>query len=154
MGKRQKDYTTVTPYLTVVGVEKAIDWYGRAFGAVPGRILQMSDGVVAFAEMRIGDAFVMLCDESPIFDNHGPAALGGSPVSIHLYVDDADAAFAHAKSHGATPKQEPADQFFGDRSGTLEDPFGYTWTLSTQFEAISDDELQRRWLAVRDEMSG
>lgn len=144
----------MTPYLTVAGVMTAIDWYAQAFGAVPGRILQMPDGVVAFAEMRIGDAFVMLCDESPAFQNQGPLAMGGSPVSIHLYVDDVDTVFAHAVSLGATAKQAPEDQFFGDRSGALADPFGYTWTLATQVEALSEEELQKRWLVIRDDMGG
>jgi PhnB protein len=140
-------YHSVTPYLMVRGAAKAIDFYGRAFGAEEIMRLE-SDGKVGHAEVRIGDSVVMLADEHPELGFVGPESLGGTSGSILLYVDDVDDAFRRAIDAGATEVREVQDQFFGDRSGTLKDPFGHLWTLSTRIEEVSPEEMQRRYQAM------
>jgi PhnB protein len=126
-------FHTVTPYLAVRGAAQAIDFYRRAFGAEEVVRMPMPGGdKVMHAELRIGDSRLMLADEFPEMGGEkSPAALGGSGVTIHLYVDDVDATFARAVGAGATAKAPPADMFCGDRFGKLEDPFGHVWSIAT-----------------------
>ena len=141
-------YHTLTPYMTVRNARAAIDFYKRAFGAEKVLLLDMPDGSVAHAEIRIGDSFVMLSEESETWGTKSPLALGGSPMFLMAYVPDVDAGFRRAIDAGATEVRPVADQFYGDRSGTLKDPFGHQWTLSTHVEDVSEAEAQRRMEAA------
>jgi PhnB protein len=137
-------YHSATPYLIVKGAAEAIDFYKRAFGATES--LRMADpkGGIAHAEIKIGDSVIMLADEHPNMGHRGPRSLGGSSVSIMLYVADVDGTFDRAVKAGAKAQRPVANQFYGDRSGTLEDPFGHIWTISTHVEDVAPDELKRR----------
>jgi PhnB protein len=137
-----------TPYLCVRGGAAAIEFYTAAFGATELMRLAEPDGRIGHAEIRIGDATIMLSDEYPEMDVVSPQSLGGTPVLIHLYVEDVDALFARAVAAGAIVKRAPADQFYGDRSGTLVDPFGHRWMLATHKEDISSGEMQKRYEAL------
>lgn len=137
-------YHTVTPYLIVSDAARAIDFYKKAFGATESYKLMMPDGRLGHAEIRLGDSLVMLSDEFPEFGGKAPQTLGGSPVSIHLYVEDVDAFFKHALAAGATERKPVMDQFYGDRSGQLEDPFGHLWWVATHREDVAPDEMQKR----------
>jgi len=141
-------YSTATPYLIIKGAAEAIEFYKRAFGAT--EMLRMADpqGRVGHAEFRIGDSVIMLADEHPAMGYRGPRALGGSSVSILLYLDDVDTVFERAVKAGAKALRPVADQFYGDRSGTLEDPFGHVWTIATHVEDVPPEELKRRAEAV------
>jgi PhnB protein len=137
-------YRTATPYLIIKGAAEAIDFYKRAFGAT--ELLRMADpqGRVGHAEIKIGDSVIMLADEHPAMGYRGPRSLGGSSVSILLYLENVDAVFERAVKAGAKAQRAVADQFYGDRSGTLEDPFGHVWTVATHVEDVPAEELQRR----------
>ncbi len=137
-------YRTVTPYLIIKGAAEAIEFYKRAFGA--SELLRMADpqGRVGHAEIKIGDSVIMLADEQPAMGYRGPRSLGGSSVSILLYLEDVDAVFERAVRAGARAQRPVADQFYGDRSGTLEDPFGHVWTVATHVEDVPAEEMQRR----------
>ncbi|HWX68323.1 MAG TPA: VOC family protein [Steroidobacteraceae bacterium] len=137
-------YRTATPYLIVKGAADAIEFYKRAFGAT--EMLRMADpqGRVGHAEIKIGDSVIMLADEHPAMGYRGPRALGGSSVSILLYLEDVDSVFERAVKAGAKALRPVANQFYGDRSGTLEDPFGHVWTIATHVEDVPPAELQRR----------
>jgi PhnB protein len=138
-------YHSVTPYLIVDGAAEAIRWYGQAFGATEALRLPVPDSDrLAHAEIRIGDSVVMLSDEWPDMDMLGPASRGGATASMMIYVEDSDAVFARAMAAGATQERPVETQFYGDRSGTLIDPFGHRWTISTHVEDVPDDEIQRR----------
>ncbi len=137
-------YHSITPYLALRDAKSAIDFYRRAFGAELVMKLDMPDGSIAHAEIRIGDSIVMMSEENAEWGSKSPLALGGSPVFLMIYVADADAAFAKALAAGATQVKPVEDQFYGDRSGTLKDPYGYQWTLATHFEDVSAEEGQRR----------
>ena len=139
----------VIPYLYIKGAAKAIEFYTRAFGAreTYARITD-GDGRVGHAEITIGASTLMLADEHPEIDARGPQHYGGSPVSILLYVDDVDALFKQAVAAGGTEVRPVTDQFYGDRSGTLKDPFGHSWHLSTHKEDVSQEELNRRMAAL------
>jgi len=141
-------FHTVTPYLTIKGVQNAIDWYVAAFGAIEGRSLKDSRGLVAYAEIKIGDSWIMLNDEDPMFGTQGPETIGGSPVMLHLYLPDVDVAMNRALRAGAKLQKPIANQFHGDRSGIVSDPFGYHWVLATHVEDVSSEELMRRWASV------
>ncbi len=141
-------YHSVTPYLGQRDCTAAIAFYERAFGAVQTLRLDAPGGRIAHAELRIGDSVLMLSDEQPEWGNRSPATLGGSPVSLMIYVPDVDAAFARAIAAGGTQVRAVQDQFYGDRSGTLVDPFGYQWTLATHVEDVSDEEVRRRMAAL------
>jgi PhnB protein len=143
-------YHSVTPYLTIRGADAAMKFYAAAFGAEVTCRLDMPDGSVAHAEFRIGDSVVMLADENPAWGSTSPQSLGGVTGGVMLYVPDADAAFERALAAGATVKFPLADQFYGDRSGRVVDPFGHHWTLSTRVEEVPLAEMQARmdaWLA-------
>jgi len=135
-------YASVTPYLIVRGAAKAIDFYQRAFGAVELFRLDGPDGTLAHAEIKIGNSPVMLADGTSGYPD--PLTLGGSSVSFMIYVPDVDAAFARAIAAGATAKRPVADQFYGDRTGTLADPFGHVWSLATHVEDVAPGEMDRR----------
>jgi PhnB protein len=141
-------YRTATPYLIVKGAADAIEFYKRAFGAT--ELLRMADpkGRVGHAEIRIGDSVIMLADEYPEMGHRGPRSLGGSSVSILLYLPDVDAVFERALKAGARAQRPVQNQFYGDRSGTLEDPFGHVWTIATHVEDVPEEELKRRAEAV------
>jgi len=136
-------YASVTPYLIVRGAAKAIDFYQRAFGAVELYRLAGPDGAIAHAEIRIGNSPVMLSDGMGGYPD--PLTLGGAGVSFMVYVPDVDAAFARAIAAGATVKRPVADQFYGDRTGTLADPFGHVWSIGTHVEDVPPEEIDRRF---------
>jgi PhnB protein len=141
-------YRTATPYLIVNGAASAIEFYKKAFKATEVMRFAQPDGKVGHAEILIGDSRIMLADEYPEMGHRGPQSFGGSPVSIHLYVEDVDALASQAVSAGAKVKQPVKDQFYGDRSGTFEDPFGHVWHISTRKEDLSLEEMQKRAAAM------
>lgn len=145
-----KGYHTFTPYLNVKGAADAIEFYKRAFGATEVGRLSMPDGTIGHAEIEIGDSKIMLAEENAEWGNVGPQTLGGSPVTLCLYVDDVDAVFAKAKQEGAqvTGDMEVKDQFYGDRSGTLTDPFGHKWTIMTHIRDVSFEEMQQQMASM------
>jgi PhnB protein len=135
-------YHSVTPYLVIDGAAKAIDFYKKAFEATELMRMPMPDGKVAHAEIKIGDSPVMLADEQEQFK--GPKSHGGTPVSLMIYVSDVDRIFKQAIAAGAKEMRPVVNQFYGDRSGTLTDPFGHVWTVSTHVEDVSAEEMNRR----------
>ncbi|RXZ45557.1 VOC family protein [Crenobacter cavernae] len=137
-------YHTVTPYLAILNAAAAIDFYKQAFGAVEAMRVDAPGGKVGHAELRIGDSAVMLADECPDMGFRSPQTLGGPGMTLMLYVDDVDAWFARALAAGAKTLRPLQDQFYGDRSGTLEDPFGHVWTLATHIEDLSLEEITER----------
>lgn len=141
-------YHTATPYLHVKGGLKALEFYKQAFGAKEIGKLMMPDGTVGHAEIQIGDSHVMLADENPQWGNKAPDSLGGCSGGICLYVEDVDAAFKRAIEAGGKETMPVADQFYGDRSGTLNDPFGHKWTIATHQEDMSFDEMQKRMMTM------
>ena len=141
-------FSSVTPYLAVRDAVAAVQFYERAFGAELTMKLTMPDGKYAHAEIRIGDAVLMLSEENPEWGNRSPQALGGSPVFFMIYVPDVDAAYKRAVDAGCTPIRPVQDQFYGDRSGTVSDPYGFQWTLSTHIEDVSEAEGQHRMEAM------
>jgi PhnB protein len=140
-------YHSLTPYLVIDGAAKAIDYYKRAFGAT--ELFRMEhEGKIGHAEMKIGDSPFMLSDEHPEMGYRGPKAIGGSPVGLMIYVDDCDTVFKQAIEAGGVEKKAVQDQFYGDRSGTLEDPFGHIWTVATHKEDVTMEEMNRRMAAA------
>ena len=137
------DYAGVTSYLIVRGAAKAIDYYQRAFGATELFRLPMGERI-GHAEIKIGGGVVMLADEMPEMGHKSPQALGGTPVSLLFYVTDVDTTFARAVAAGGTVHKALQNQFYGDRSGTLTDPFGHVWTIATHVEDVAPDEMDRR----------
>jgi PhnB protein len=137
-------YHSVTPYLIIRGAAKAIDYYKQVFGAT--EIMRMPDpsGRIGHAELKIGDSPVMLADEFPEMGYLSPEGRGGTPVSLMLYVPDVDATVEKAVATGAKVVKAVADQFYGDRNGTITDPFGHVWTISTHKEDVSVEEMKRR----------
>jgi len=133
---------TVTPHLVVRGAAKAIDFYKKAFDAKENARLPGPNGTIMHAEIRIGDSSVMLMDESPEWKSVGPQTLKGSPVTIHLYVNDADKTYDAAVKAGAKPVMPMSDMFWGDRYGVLEDPFGHSWAVATHQRDVSREEIQ------------
>ena len=136
---------TLTPYLVVKGANEAIAFYTKAFGAKEIFRLSEPSGKVGHAELEIRGSTIMLADEYPDFGALGPASIGGSPVSLHLYVDDVDRVVAGAKAAGATVLREVKDEFYGDRAGMVADPFGHKWHIATRKEEVSAEEAQKRW---------
>jgi PhnB protein len=137
-------YHSVTPYLIVRNGAAAIEFYKKAFNAVELMRFPGPGGKIMHAEVKIGDSPVMLADEMPDEGHVGPQTLGGVGISMMLYVEDVDKQFAQAVAAGATEKRPVQDQFYGDRSGTLVDPFGHVWTLGTHKEDLSMDEVKKR----------
>jgi len=140
-------YHSVTPYLIVDDAARALTWYTEAFGARELMRLPAPRGKVGHAEIEIGDSYIMLADEAPAHDAKSPVAFGGSPVSLHLYVRDVDAIVARAIAAGAQLKSPVEDKFYGDRMGSLLDPFGHTWHVSTHIEDVTRQEIERRMAA-------
>jgi PhnB protein len=140
-------YHAVTPYLMINEAAKAIDFYKKVFGAQELMRIPGPGGKVMHAELKIGDSIIMLADEHPEIDARGPQAYGGTPVSLMLYVADVDDVFKRALSAGAKEVRPLKDQFYGDRSGGISDPFGHQWTLSTHVEDVSSEEMQKRMAA-------
>jgi PhnB protein len=137
-----------TPYLCVANAAKAIEFYQQAFGATEVMRLAEPSGKIGHAEVKIGEAIIMLADEYPEFGHRSPQSLGGSPISIHLYVEDVDALASRAVAAGATLLRPVADQFYGDRTANLQDPFGHRWSIATHKEDVPQAELQRRYAAM------
>lgn len=135
---------TVTPYLIVNDAAGALAFYKKAFGADELMRVAAPRGKIGHAEIRIGDSVIMLADEYPDMNARGPHAFGGSPVSIHLYVEDVDAMAAQAIAAGATVVRPVQDQFYGDRSGSFTDPFGHSWHVATHKEDLTPAELEKR----------
>ena len=133
---------SVTPHLICAGAAKAIEFYKQAFGAEEGARLPGPDGRLMHASVKIGDSQVMLVDEMPEWGALGPKSLKGTPVTIHLYVEDVDALVARAVKAGAKVTMPVADQFWGDRYGKLEDPFGHHWSVATHVRDVSMEEMQ------------
>ena len=143
-------YNTLTPYLAVDDAKAAIDWYTRALGATEAVRMEGPGGTIAHAALRIGDSTLALSDPFPQGSTKPPKELGGSSVSILVYVDDVDALFKQAIDAGATSTMEPENQFWGDRFGSLIDPFGHSWSIATHVEDVSPEEIQERskeWMA-------
>jgi PhnB protein len=137
-------FHAITPYLSVKDAIAAIRFYQQVFGAKEIGRISMPDGSVGHAELRVGDSTIMLAEEMPVWGNKSPATLGGSPVGIALYVNDVDAVFRRALDAGATEIESVKDQFYGDRSGTLTDPFGHKWHILTHIEDVTFPEMQKR----------
>jgi PhnB protein len=137
-------YPQVTPYLAVDGANRAIEWYGTVLGTRERMRMGAPDGKIGHAELEIGDSLLMLADEFPEMGMRGPKAVGGSPVTISLYVDDVDGVFERAVQGGAKPLRQVENQFYGDRVGSFEDPFGHRWSVATHVEDVPPDEMERR----------
>lgn len=138
------NYHTITPYLNVRGAAKALDFYQRAFGAREQYRMGGPNGTIMHAEMRIGDSVFMLADENEDWGNRSPESLGGVASSLMVYVEDVDTRFKQAVDAGATVIMPLQDHFYGDRSGTVQDPFGHRWMLSMHVEDVSPEEMERR----------
>lgn len=137
-------YRSVTPYLIVTGASAAIDFYKKAFGATEDMRMEGTEGKIGHAELTIGNSKVMLADEYPEMGYRSPRSLGGAGVSLMLYIDKVDDVFKRAIAAGAKELQPIKDQFYGDRSGTLQDPFGHVWTVSMHVEDVEPEEMRRR----------
>jgi PhnB protein len=142
------DYPTVSAYLIVDGAAGAISFYEKVFGAKERMRMAGPDGRVGHTELEIGDSLVMLADAYPEMGIRGPKAIGGSPVSLSVYVKDVDATFAHALKLGAKETRPITDQFYGDRNGGFEDPWGHQWTVSTHVEDIAPQDMAVRAAAA------
>jgi PhnB protein len=141
-------YHSVTPYLIIKGAADAIEFYKKAFGAT--ELFRMEhEGKVAHAEIKIGDSPIMLADEHPDMGHFSPKTLGGTPVGIMIYVEDVDTIFPRAIAEGGVEVKPLQDQFYGDRSGTLTDPFGHLWTVATHTEDVSPEEMDQRAAAAQ-----
>jgi PhnB protein len=138
------NYPQVMPYLIVDGADEAITFYKSVLGASERMRMDGPDGKIGHAELQIGKAVIMLADENPGMSIQGPKSVGGTPVTIHVYLEDADAAFARAVHAGAKPLRAVEDQFYGDRSGQFEDPYGHRWNVATHVEDVAEDEMLRR----------
>ncbi len=140
-------YHSITPYLVIDGAAAALEYYKTAFGAT--ELFRMEhEGKIGHAEMKIGDSPFMLADEHPTEGHRGPKSLGGSPVGIMIYVEDVDQIFKQAIEAGGTEVKAIQDQFYGDRSGTLTDPFGHVWTVATHKEDVTPEEIDQRLAAM------
>jgi PhnB protein len=138
-------YHSVTPYLIIKGAAGAIDFYKRVFGAT--EVMRMPDpsgGRIGHAEIKIGDSHIMLADEYPEMGHRSPQTLGGAGVSLMIYLDGVDEVFKRALAAGAKEMQPLKNQFYGDRSGTVQDPYGHVWTIATHIEDVPPDEMERR----------
>ena len=137
-------YPQVTPYLIVDGAGAAIDFYGKVLGATERMRMPSPGDKIGHAELEIGDSIIMLADEHPEMGIRGPKAIGGTPVTIHVYVEDVDGVFERALAEGATAARQVENQFYGDRSGQFDDPFGHRWSIATHVEDVSEEEMARR----------
>jgi len=137
-------YRGAMPYLCVKGGAAAIDFYKKAFGAREVVRIPMGEGKIGHAELKIGEALFMLADEFPEMSFRSPESLGGTPVNIVVYVENVDELVKGAEDAGAKVLRQPADQFYGDRMASLQDPFGHSWSFATHVEDVSPEELERR----------
>ena len=137
-------YPQITPYLCTDPAAAAIEFYGQVFGAVERMRMPAPGGKIGHAELAIGDSLIMLADEFPEMGQRSPRSVGGTPVTLSVYVDDVDGVFERAVNAGATPLRQPEDQFYGDRAGQFEDPFGHRWSVATHIEDVPPDEMARR----------
>jgi len=142
-------YPALTPYLIVADGAGALAFYRQAFGATVRMTLQGPDGRIGHAELMIGGSLIMLADEHPAIGAVAPPTVGGTPVGLHLYVADVDAVVARAVEAGARLVHPVEDKFYGDRLGTIEDPFGHRWHISTHIEDVSPEEIGRRAAALQ-----
>jgi PhnB protein len=147
-------YHSITPYLFIKGAGRAIEFYKNVFGAKERLRLEMPGGGVAHAELEIGNSVVMMGDECPAMEAKSPQTIGGSPVMVYLYVEDVDAVFKRAVAEGAKVLQPVEDKFYGDRSGSITDPFGHLWGLATHKEDVPPDEINRRAAAMFQQKKG
>ena len=147
-------YGTVTPYLIVNDAVAALEFYKKAFGAVEELRVEWPGGKIGHAEFMIGDSRLMLASEFPEIGAVAPTTVGGTPVTLAIYTEDVDAMVARALAEGATEERPVEDQFYGDRSGTIIDPFGHKWSVSTHVEDISPEELWKRQDAIYRESDG
>src|SRR5919198_4439378 len=137
-------YPRVTPYLHVDGAAAAIDFYTKVLGAKERMRMPAPEGRIGHAELEIGDGLVMLADEAPDMGVRGPRTVGGTPVAISVYVDDVDSVFERAIAEGAKSLRAVENQFYGDRTGQFEDPFGHLWSVATHVEDVPEDEMSKR----------
>lgn len=148
MASQSRVCSTITPYLGVRGAVAAIDFYRRAFGAEEVLRLESASGLVTHAEIRIGDALLLLADEMVGSPQRSPSSLAGTSVAVRLYVDDVDACFARALAAGGVQLRGVADQFYGDRNGALRDPFGHVWIVATHIEDLTPEQVTVRLQAL------
>ena len=141
-------YGSVTPYLIVQGAANAIDYYKTVFGATERMRMPGPDGKIAHAEIQIGGSYIMLADENPEMGARSPKTVGGSPVSLLVYVENVDRTVEKAVAAGAKVKSKVENKFYGDRMGGIEDPFGHQWYVATHVEDVSPEEMQRRMEAM------
>ena len=141
-------YPRVTPYLHVDGANRAIEFYSTVFGATERMRMPAPGGRIGHAELQIGDSVIMLADEFPDMNVRGPKAIGGTPVTVMVYVEDVDQVFNRAIKAGAKEIRPVMDQFYGDRSGEFEDPFGHRWNVATHVEDVPPDEMAKRAATV------
>jgi PhnB protein len=151
--KIPKDYHSITPVLIVKNGDKAIEFYKNGFGVEERCRMKSPDGRVAHAELKLGDSVFMLSDEYPEMKCNSPKTIGGSPVSMYVYVDDVDSVFNKAISAGAKVLDPVKDQFWGDRHGRLEDPFGHLWSIATHKKDLSEEEMKKAAEAAFSQMS-
>lgn len=142
-------YHTATPYLTIKDCSKAIDFYKKAFDAKENVRLNDKNGKIMHAEIKVGDSVLMMTEENLQVDHKGPTQYGGSPISIVLYVKNVDEIFARAIKAGASEVRAVKDEFYGDRMGTLKDPFGFTWSIGTHVEDVSPEEMKSRMVKMQ-----
>lgn len=147
-------YHNVTPYLFIRGAARAIDFYKNVFGAKERMRMPGPDGRIGHAELQIGDSVVMLADENPQIQAKSPETLGGTTSSLHLYVEHVDSVVENAVKSGAKILRPIADQFYGDRVGTIVDPFGQMWSVGTHIEDVSPEEMQKRMAKVSSQAAG
>jgi len=138
------DYQRVTPYLYIDGASTAIDFYCSVLGARERMRMPAPDGRIGHAELEIGDSVIMLADANPDMDVRSPRSIGGTPIALHVYVDDVDSVFGQAVDAGAKQLRPVENQFYGDRSGQFEDPFGHRWNVATHVEDVPPDEMTKR----------
>ena len=146
-----KDYSTVTPYLVIRGADRAIEYYKKAFGATEQFRMNGPDGKVGHAELKIGNSRIMVADENPSMgEGHTSAAtIGASPVSLYVYLPDVDRVVERATAEGAKVLKPVQDQFYGDRNGFIQDPFGHLWCISTHVEDVSPQDMEERMKKMR-----
>ena len=149
-----KGYNTITPYLVIKGAAKAIEYYKNVFGATIVERMDGPDGRVGHAELQIGDSRIMLADENPQMGNRSAESIGASPVSLYVYLPDADKVVAKAAAEGAKILKPVEDQFYGDRSGFIQDPFGHLWGVATHREDVSPEEMKERMKKVMQAAEG
>lgn len=137
-------YPQVTPYLCVDGAAAAIDFYSAVFGAAERARMPAPEGKIGHAELEIGDSVIMLADEFPEMNIRGPKSIGGTPVTLSVYVEDVDGVVERAVEAGAKALRPVQDEFYGDRAGQIEDPFGHRWSVATHIEDVSEEEMAKR----------